>query len=119
MIGGILYPISDLFMRMFSSDPGVIESGVWYLHSVLPFYVLLAAGFMYSSVLKGSGEMIIPLISSIVGLWLARIPSAYLLDYFFGQQYIYFSYAIGWVFGFIIPFIAYRRGKWKNKSIIK
>ncbi|HIS47410.1 MAG TPA: MATE family efflux transporter [Candidatus Scybalocola faecigallinarum] len=119
VIGGILYPISDLFMRMFSSDPGVIESGVWYLHSVLPFYVLLAAGFMYSSVLKGSGEMIIPLISSIVGLWLARIPSAYLLDYFFGQQYIYFSYAIGWVFGFIIPFIAYRRGKWKNKSIIK
>lgn len=62
--------------------------------------------------------MIIPLISSIIGLWFARIPSAYLLAYFFGQQYIYFSYAIGWVFGFIIPFIAYWRGKWKNKSII-
>ena len=119
VIGGALYPVSDLLMRMFSSDPGVIESGVWYLHSVLPFYVLLAAGFIFSSTLKGAGEMIVPLVSSIIGLWLARIPSAYLLDYFFGQQYIYFSYAIGWVFGFIIPFIAYRRGKWKNKSIIK
>ena len=119
VIGGALYPVSDLLMRMFSSDPGVIESGVWYLHSVLPFYVLLAAGFIFSSTLKGAGEMIIPLVSSIIGLWLARIPSAYLLDYLFGQQYIYFSYAIGWVFGFIIPFIAYRREKWKNKSIIK
>lgn len=119
VIGGALYPLSGLLMRMFSSDPGVIQSGVWYLHSVLPFYVLLAAGFIYSSTLKGAGEMIVPLVSSIIGLWIARVPSAYLLAHFFGQQYIYFSYAIGWVFGFVIPFVAYRRGSWKKKSVVK
>lgn len=119
VIGGALFTVSRQLMRMFSSDAGVIESGVWYLHSVLPFYVLLAAGFIYSSTLKGAGEMIIPLVSSIVGLWIARVPSAYLLAHFFGQRFIYFSYAIGWVFGFIIPYIAYRCGHWKNKGIVK
>ncbi len=119
VIGGVLYPISGWLMRMFSSDAGVIESGVWYLHSVLPFYVLLAAGFIFSAALKGAGEMIVPLVSSIIGLWVARIPAAYLLAHFFGQEYIYFSYAVGWVFGFILPFVAYRRGKWKNKSVVR
>lgn len=63
--------------------------------------------------------MIVPLISSMIGLWLARVPAAYLLAYFFGKEYIYYSYAIGWLFGLIIPYIAYRSGKWKNKSIVK
>ena len=56
IIGGILYPFSSQLMRMFSSDPGVLESGVWYLHSVLPFYILLGASFIYSSTLKGAGR---------------------------------------------------------------
>ena len=119
VIGGVLYPFSGLIMRMFSQDAAVIESGVYYLHSVLPFYVLLAGGFIFNSTLRGAGEMIVPLISSMIGLWLARVPAAYLLAYFFGKEYIYYSYAIGWLFGLIIPYIAYRSGKWKNKSIVK
>ncbi|MBB5266179.1 putative MATE family efflux protein [Catenibacillus scindens] len=119
IIGGILYPFSSQLMRMFSSDPGVLESGVWYLHSVLPFYILLGASFIYSSTLKGAGEMMIPLISSIIGLWVVRVPAAYLLAHFLGKEYIYFSYAIGWLFGFIIPYVAYRRGKWKDKGVIR
>ena len=118
VIGGILYPLSAWFMRMFSQDADVIESGVWYLQSVLPFYVLLAAGFIYSSTLRGAGEMMVPLISSLIGLWIVRVPAAYLLAYFFGKEYIYYSYGIGWVFGFIIPWVAYMRGKWKDKCIV-
>lgn len=117
VIGGLLYPISGFLMRMFGTTPEVINSGIIYLHSVLPFYALLAISFIYSSVLRGAGESIVPMISSFIALWLARIPAAYLLAHFFGRDYIFYSYAIGWVFGIAISYIYYKTGRWKSKAI--
>jgi putative MATE family efflux protein len=118
IISAVIYPLSGLFMRMFNQDPDVISSGVAYLHGVLPFYVLLALLFVLNSVLRGAGEMIIPMISTFVSLWLARVPVAYLLAYFWGKESIYYSYAVGWLIGLIISYLYYKKGKWKTKGII-
>ncbi|MFR2562671.1 MAG: MATE family efflux transporter [Anaeromassilibacillus sp.] len=40
VISVVVYPLSDVLMRMFSQSPGVIEAGVYYLHALLPFYFL-------------------------------------------------------------------------------
>lgn len=117
-IGAILYPLSGVIMRMFGQSPAMISAGVSYLHQVLPFYSLLSISFIYSSVLRGAGESIIPMISSFISLWIARIPAAYLMAHFFGQDFIFYSYPIGWVFGIVIAYGYYRTGRWKNKSII-
>lgn len=113
----IIYPLSGVIMRMFGSNPNVISSGVSYLHQVLPFYSLLAINFIYCSVLRGAGESIVPMIASFVSLWFARIPVAYLFAHFFGRDYIYYSYAVGWVLGVIIAYGYYKTGKWKKKGI--
>lgn len=118
VVGVLLYPTSGFMMRMFSQNPEVIDAGVAYLHGVLPFYFLLAAGFMFNSVLRGAGEMVIPMISSFIGLWLARLPAAYLFAHFFDKESIYYSYAVGWVLGLLISGLYYAGGKWKNKSIV-
>lgn len=118
VVGVLLYPTSGFMMRMFSQNPEVIDAGVAYLHGVLPFYFLLAAGFMFNSVLRGAGEMVIPMISSFIGLWLARLPAAYLFAHFFDKESIYYSYAVGWVLGLLISGLYYASGRWKNKSIV-
>lgn len=118
VLGGIVYPLSGVLMRLFGSNPEMIASGVSYLHQVLPFYSILALSFIYSSVLRGAGESIIPLISSIISLWLARIPAAYILANYLGSDYIYYSYAIGWTLGLIISYTYYKIGKWKTKGIV-
>ncbi len=118
VMGVLLYPTSGLLMRMFSQNPEVIDAGVAYLHCVLPFYFLLACNFMYNSVLRGAGEMVIPMISSFIGLWLARLPAAYLIAHFFAKENVYYSYAVGWVLGLAISGIYYATGRWKNKSIV-
>ena len=105
-------------MRMFSQNPEVIDAGVAYLHDVLPFYFLLAGSFMFNSVLRGAGDMVVPMISSFISLWLARLPAAYLIAHFFSKESIYYSYAVGWVLGLMISGIYYASGKWKNKSIV-
>lgn len=119
VIGALIYPLSGILMRMFNQNPEVIDSGVIYLHTVLPFYFLLALSFLFNSVMRGAGEMIVPMISSFVGLWLARIPAAYLLAHFWGKEYIYYSYPIGWVLGTIVAAAYYATGRWKRKSVVQ
>lgn len=118
VVGVLLYPTSAFMMRMFSQNPEVIDAGVAYLHGVLPFYFLLALSFMFNSVLRGAGDMLVPMISSFISLWLVRLPAAYLLAYLFEKESIYYSYAIGWALGVIISGLYYATGKWKNKSIV-
>ena len=118
VIGALLYPFSGLLMRMFNQDPDVISSGVAYLHCVLPFYLLLALMFILNSVLKGAGEMMIPMISTFVSLWFARVPIAYLIAFFWGKEYIYYSYGVGWFLGLVISFAYYKTGRWKSKGIV-
>ena len=118
VIGALLYPTSAFMMQMFSHNPEVIDAGVAYLHGVLPFYSLLAISFMFNSVLRGAGEMMIPMISSFISLWLARLPAAYLIAAWFDKEDIYYSYAVGWVLGLLISGIYYASGKWKHKSIV-
>ena len=115
----LVYPLSAFMMRMFSQNQEVIDAGVAYLHELMPFYALLAISFCFSSVMRGAGEMIVPMISSLFALWLVRVPSAYLLAHFFGGEMIYYSYAIGWVVGILISGLYYATGRWKNKSIVK
>lgn len=118
VISAVIYPMSALFMHMFNQNPEVISAGVAYLHCVLPFYALLALLFTLNAVLRGAGEMIIPMISIFVSLWLARVPTAYFIAQYWGKEYIYLSYAVGWFLGAIISLVSYKTGKWKNKSIV-
>ena len=118
VLGFGIYPFGGFLMRMFNQNPEVIAAGEVYLRSVLPFYALLGIQFIYTAVLRGAGEMIIPMVSSFVSLWLARIPVAYILAATLGRDSIYFSYAAGWLLGVIIAFVSYKRGKWKTKAVI-
>lgn len=62
--------------------------------------------------------MMVPMISSLAALWLARVPAAYLLAHFFGPMNIHFCYAIGWALGLAICVPYYFSGRWKEKSIV-
>ena len=107
------------FMRLFSPDPAVIEAGMAYLYRILPFYALLSVLFIINSILRGAGEMIIPMVSTLISLWIARVPSAYILAHYFGRDNMFFCFAIGWVLGLMITLTYYLSGRWKNKSVVK
>lgn len=118
-ISVIIFPLSSAFMKMFGNDPEMISAGTAYLHTVLPFYGLLALNFMFNSVMRGAGEMTVPLISTFVALWIGRLPFAHLLAYFAGPEYIFYSYGISWTLGLLISIPYFIKGTWKEKSIIK
>lgn len=116
-IGAILYLLREPAIRLFTSDPESIRSGMGYLTSVLPFYSILAVFFTLNAVLRGVGNMTTPLLSSVIGLLVVRVPVAYFLAHMFGSGTIYYSYGIGWFFGMLPPLIVHLRGKWLKKRI--
>ena len=113
-----LYPMSAFCMQLFSSEPAVIASGVAFLHRILPFYWMLSISFVLQAVLRGAGEMRIPMIASILSLWLARVPAAYVLAYFFGAENMHYCYAFGWVVGLCITVPYFFFGHWKNRAVV-
>lgn len=118
LAAAFLLPLGPQFMRLFSESPAVVDAGMAYLNRIMPFYWLLAILFTFNSVMRGAGEIMVPMLSSLISLWLARIPVAYLLAEYLGKDNIYFCYAIGWVPGIIIAGSFYLTGRWKRKAVV-
>ncbi|MEG0305104.1 MAG: MATE family efflux transporter [Oscillospiraceae bacterium] len=114
----ILMPFGDFLMRMFSTEQAVIDSGMAYLTRIMPFYSMLAIMFVLNSVMRGAGEMMVPLISSILSLWLARVPAAYILAATLGRDNMHYCFAIGWVLGLLLTVPYFFSGRWKKNSVI-
>lgn len=102
-------------IALFNQDPSVIEAGVLYLNSVLPFYVLLAALYGLNAIFQGVGQTVLPMISASIALCLARTPLALLLNAWFGEKTLYFSYPISWLLGLCVAGAYYIWGGWRKQ----
>jgi Na+-driven multidrug efflux pump len=119
-------------MRLFTVDENVIKIGGEYLTIVTSFYLLFTAMFVYSGVMRGAGDTLIPMFLTLFSLWIIRIPAALFLsketiEIFgltirgvgLGAKGIWWSIPAGWGFGMLLSFIYYRTGRWKTKSVVK
>lgn len=105
-------------IKIFNTDAEVVAIGADYLMTIGPFFFIIGTSFMLTSCIRGAGDSIFAMISSIVSLWLARIPTAYILSSILGVRGIWMGIPIGWAVGLIITGIYYKKGYWKNKSIV-
>lgn len=105
-------------ISLFNSDADVVSIGSTYLMTTGPFFVFICVSFVLSSAIKGAGDSMFAMLSSIVSLWLARIPAAYFCSSIFGVNGIWMGIPFGWIVGFIITGIYYKKGTWKSKAII-
>ncbi len=105
-------------MHLFSQEPAVVQAGMDYLRPVMYCYLLFAVMNTFLSVLRGAGDMVFPMITSLLSLWLIRLPMAYLMAHFFGKEYIFFSYGGGWLIGVAMAIVYYYSGRWKKKAVV-
>lgn len=110
---------SKQLISLFNSDPDVINIGSKYLLTIGPFFIFICISYILTSSIKGAGEALFPLISSMISLWIIRIPVAYFFSNLLGINGVWLGISIGWFFGFIITIIYYKYGNWRNKLIIE
>lgn len=109
---------SKELIGLFNDDADVISIGSTYLLIIGPFFIFICSSFILTSVIKGAGDAMFPLISSMISLWLVRIPGAYLFANLFGVNGIWMGIPAGWLIGGIITYIYYKKGNWKSKCIV-
>lgn len=115
-------------MEMFTSTPAVIETGMRMLRILAVGYVAMAVTQILSGVMRGAGDTMTPMWISIITTVVVRVPIAYGLEFITrpaggamgsgSPDPLFVSLLISWVIGALLTFIAYRRGKWKEKSVV-
>ncbi len=109
----------DFIMGIFTVDAEVIRVGSEYLTIVGSFYLVFSAMFATTGVLRGAGATVIPMITTVISLWLIRIPGAYFLSQKIGETGIWWAIPIGWFMGLVMAYAYYLTGKWKNKVVVE
>jgi putative MATE family efflux protein len=113
----LLLLFSGTLLELFTTSPAVIEAGQVYLVTVVPFYFLLAILFVLNGAMRGAGSTFIPLIATLLSLWLVRVPFAYLFVHWFGRDTMFFSYGAGWLVGLLAVLPFYLSGRWKKAAL--
>ncbi|MCX6113582.1 MAG: hypothetical protein NTY22_09980, partial [Proteobacteria bacterium] len=61
----------------------------------------------------------IPMLFTLLALWLFRVPAAAILSRHFGTSGIWWGIPIAWVVGVALAVTYYHTGRWKKKVIVK
>jgi len=126
-MSGIVTVITTLFivifgrfvMSMFTNDQEVIHIGSQYLTIVSLFYLAFTMMFIYNGVTRGAGDTLMPMIFSLISLWLIRIPFAWYFAGKFGIQGIWWAIPAGWMIGWMLSYFYYKTGRWKTKAVVR
>ena len=106
-------------MGLFTKDFEVIKLGDQYLTIVSIFYMLFTLMFIFTGVMRGAGDTLIPMFVSLLSLWIIRIPFAWYFSGKIGVTGIWWSIPAGWFVGLTLSFLYYRSGRWKDKAVVK
>ena len=113
-----VYLFGNEMMRIFTKDIDVVAIGKEYLLIIGGFFIVHGALNVYNGALRGAGDTLFPMITSLVCLWLIRIPLAYYLSSWLGRNGIWWAIGICITIGLIVTFVYYKMGFWKRRRRI-
>ncbi|MBO7540275.1 MAG: MATE family efflux transporter [Bacteroidales bacterium] len=104
-------------MGFFTNEQAVIDEGYKFLLVCGPTYFLFAMMFTFTGLFRGAGYTLVPMIVSLVSLWVIRIPLAYWFSEEIGSIGVWIAIPAGWFVGMALSFVYYKIGRWKEKRV--
>ena len=122
-----LLAFGENLIRMFTSTEEIIALGVRQIRILSPGYAAMAISQVYGSIMRGAGDTMPSMWISLFTTVTVRVPLAYFLAWITrsdanpvgSPNAIFFSLLTSWVLGAIINYLWYRKGTWREKSLIK
>ncbi len=106
-------------MSLFSNNDEIIEIGSQYLLVVSSCYIVYGIMSALNGIMRGAGDTFIPMLNTLISLWIIRIPLAAFLSHRYHELGIWIAIPMAWSFGSIFSYFYYKTGNWKKKVIIK
>jgi len=119
IVGLILVIIPAPFIRLFISDPVVVDAGIECLRVVSIGFIAYGFGMVLVNSFNGAGDASTPLKINIVAYWIIEIPLAWLLAIKAGlnENGVFWAIVIAESIMTITAYLVFRRGKWKLKEV--
>jgi len=117
---GLLFVIAAPWLvRLFTSDPEVIRSGVACLRIVSAGFPFYAYGMVLTNSFNGAGDTWTPTWINLCCFWLWEIPLAWLLSkpLGLGPEGGYIAIAVAFSTLAVVSAILFRRGRWKARRL--
>jgi Na+-driven multidrug efflux pump len=115
----LFVPLGEPLIRLFAEDDAVVRQGVKCLHIISYGYVAFAIGMVTLQAFNGAGDTFTPLWSSVVSLWMIKLPLAYALSHLvLGEATgVYVSVTIAYSVMAVIAASLFRSGRWKRRDL--
>ena len=123
----LLLLFGENLIRLFTSTEEIINLGVRQIRILAFGYVAMAISQVFAGIMRGAGDTMPSMWISMVTTVCVRVPVAYLWAYFTkspkypagSPDALFFSLLISWVTGAVLNYLWYRRGTWKEKSLVR
>lgn len=112
----LAYLFSKYLMALFITDPQVVVLGQELLFIVLWSIVFFGASAIFSSIMRASGTVTVPMIINIAAILLIEVPCAYLFSERWGLKGIWYAYALAFVCLCLMQGLYYHL-VWKKKTV--
>ena len=118
--------LSKPMLSMFTDTPEVIDMGARFLRIMAAGYIIICISSVLGGTIRGAGDTVTPMWISLVTNVVIRIPVSYLLAFLTKTELyphgnpdiIYSSMLIAFVCNSLATVFFYRRGKWRERSVI-
>lgn len=109
----VIFP--EYLLGIFIREPEVVALGTSYLHIVGSGYILFAIMFVSNGIINGAGHTFVSTISTLISLWIVRIPLATYLTHKMGTVTgIWIAISLSFGVSMIISLSYYFSGRWKK-----
>jgi len=115
----LLYFFAGRYMLcLFLDEPteAALQTGVYYLRILSPFYFVVSAKLVADGILRGSGRMLQFMASTFTDLILRVVLASLLARTALGSTGIWCSWPIGWTIATAMSIFFYRTGPWRNAA---
>lgn len=115
-ISALLLILGPNVLAIFSSDPTVINYGLYMMHVLAPGYIFLAISHAFNGIIRGAGITTVPMIVMVTcwcGLRMAWILTSVPLFHDIGV--VFMGWPLTWITSALWLFLYYRKGNWMTR----
>ncbi|HEX2184723.1 MAG TPA: MATE family efflux transporter [Chloroflexota bacterium] len=120
ILAGVLFAVlAEPVMRLFTADAAVVELGRVALPVLALAQPFWAVGQVYAGTLRGAGDARFPMLATSAGMWLVRLPLAYLFGIVLGWGLpgVYLSSTFDAALRAVLNYYRYRSGRWRRTQV--
>jgi len=110
---------SENITHIFTTEPDLVKTTVIFLKIAVAGYLTRGFAAVLMQSLNGIGDTIVPMLATLLQVWLVQVPMAFVLTRFtdFGAYGVRWAIVAGMVAAALTFVIYFKLGRWKRKKV--